>query len=134
MTKLTGRMLMIQGFSNVSTYLEGLWRGIFERGHEAARELARTIGERDLAGLRGLFVDDEPRIEIDPGQRFTARSLLDALGQGASLEVEAPISAGYFTAFRCSLTAFGARRRGVGLLEFDPHTRVCTEARLFLEG
>ncbi|WP_170319469.1 nuclear transport factor 2 family protein [Polyangium spumosum] len=133
MTQLTGRMLAIQGFSSVSTYLEGLWRGIFERGHEAARELARGIGERDLAGLRGLFVDDEPRIEIDPGERFSSHGLLNALGQGASLEVDAPISAGFFTAFRCSLTALGSRRRGIGLLEFDPHTRSCAEARLFLE-
>lgn len=133
MTGLTARMLRIQGFSNVSTYLEGLWRGIFERGHEAARELGRVIGERDLAGLRALFADDEPRIELDLGERFSPRSLLEGLGQGASLEVDAPISAGYFTAFRCTLTARGARRSGVGLLEFDAHTRLCTEARLFLE-
>ncbi|MDC3953417.1 nuclear transport factor 2 family protein [Polyangium jinanense] len=133
MTGLTARMLRIQGFSNVSTYLEGLWRGIFERGHATVEELARTIGERDLAGLRGLFTDDEPRIEIDPGKRYTPRSLFDALGPGASLEVEAPISAGFFTGFRCTLMAHGARRSGIGLLEFDPHTRSCTSARLYLE-
>ncbi|MDI1430075.1 nuclear transport factor 2 family protein [Polyangium sorediatum] len=132
MTGLTARMLRIQGFSNVSTYLEGLWRGMFERGHAAAEEFARAIRERDLAGLRGLFADDEPRIEIEPGKRHSPRSVFDALGPGASLEVEAPISAGFFTAFRCTLTAHGARRSGVGLFEFDPHTRFCTSARLYL--
>ncbi|MDI1443629.1 nuclear transport factor 2 family protein [Polyangium sp. 6x1] len=132
MTGLTARMLRIQGFSNVSTYLEGLWRGMFERGHAAAEELARAIGERDLAAMRGLFPDDAPRIELDPGERHSPRGLLDALGPGASLEVEAPISAGFFTAFRCTVTAHGAPRSGVGLLEFDPRTRFCTSARLYL--
>ncbi len=131
MTALTTRMLRIQGFANVSTYLEGLWRGIFERGHEAVRELGRAVSERDLAGLRALFADDEPRIEIDPGKRLSCRNLLESFGPGASLEVSAPISAGFFTAFRCTLVTRGAPRSGVGLLAFDSQ-RFCTSARLFL--
>jgi hypothetical protein len=132
MTALTGRMLGIQGVSSVATYLEGLWRGIFDRGHEAARALATAIAERDEPALRAIFSGDAA-IEFEPGERIVPGQLMAALGAGAGLEVEAPLSAGFFTAFRCVLSSARGTRRGVGIFEFDPSTRLIVAARFFTE-
>jgi len=132
MTSLTARMVQIQGASSVSTYLEGLWRGIFDRGHEAARSLATAIAERDEAALRAIFAGDGA-IELEPGEKIAPARLLSALGPGAELAVEAPLSSGFFTGFRVTLVRGGAKKSGVALLEFDPHTRLCASARFFIE-
>jgi hypothetical protein len=130
MTKLFARMIKVMGPSWVGGYLAALWDGVGGRGPRALERLARGIAERDVAGIVDAFVDDAATVKLGKAEA-TARTLLGLFPPGSQLRVEAPVAAGWRTAFRFSREGGGERLAGLGLAEFEPGTARMTRLRLF---
>jgi hypothetical protein len=129
MTLLFGRMLRVMGLSWVAGYLASLWNGIGGRGPRVLGELANAIAARDAGAVTALFADDAAAVELG-AVRATAGTLLGALPAGSRLRVEAPVAAGWATAFRFAIEG-PAPAEGLGLIEFAPDTRRIRRARFF---
>lgn len=130
MTKLFARMLRVMGPAWVGGYLSALWDGVGGRGPRALARLAEAIAERDVGGVVEAFVDDRAVVELGT-QAATARTVFELFPVGARLTVEAPLSAGWRTAFRFAREQGEARVAGLGLAEFEPGTSRIARLRLF---
>jgi hypothetical protein len=130
MTKLFARMIKVMGPAWVGGYLSALWDGIGGRGPRVLARLGRAIGERDVPGIVDLFVDDQATAHLGRAEA-TARTLLGLFPPGSQLSFEAPVSAGWRTAFRFTRAGGAEPVAGLGLAEFAPGSTRLARLRLF---
>lgn len=131
----TGLMFRIQGLRHMVAYSRGLITGIFGAGAQAASLLARAVGEGSEASAAGLCTPDVmvdfPAGAAPLGLGAWLVAIRARFGEGATMTLDRPLSAGFLTGFRYALAGAGGRSGGVAFLEFDPATKKINRARFF---
>lgn len=138
MNLVTVRMLRCQGVGGVVNYMRGMFQGIFGRGVAAVGRLAEALNHRDAQGLGQLFVEHDAVVEwpVAGGggrQQLGPGALLEQLPKGARFAIERPLSAGWVTA--CRFTVSGAdvqRQTGIAYFHFDQASERISRARFFV--
>lgn len=134
MNLVTYRMLRCQGVGGVVNYMRGMFQGIFGRGVAAVGKLAEALNHRDAQGLGELFVEHDAVVEWPVGSKqLGPGDLLAQLPKGARLAIERPLSAGWVTA--CRFTVSGAdvqSQTGIAYFHFDQASERISRARFFV--
>ncbi len=135
---ITAGMLRNQGMGFLFAYSRGLL-GIGAAGQRAVVRLANALTQHSEAVL-GKLISEDATFEHPVGapdssgqlrQPLTPKALLDTFPMDGEMQVEQPISAGRFTAFRYTIHSASQPSRGIGFCRFAPARTKIAELRLF---
>lgn len=126
LTAVSLHMFRVQAMGGMLGYSQGLVDGIFGDGPPAISQLVDALNERrdrDLGAVQLVWA---------PSREDSLARFLETLGEGTTLSIDAPTSAGWLTAFRFTLTGPAAPSTGgFAFARFDPATRTIVEVRFY---
>ncbi|MBI5491226.1 MAG: nuclear transport factor 2 family protein [Deltaproteobacteria bacterium] len=134
MTRLSVRMLRIQGLAGTLGYSRGMLSGIGRPGRDAVEALASAVAARDEGALGALFVGSGVEVEHPvggPAGSSPPARWLQSLPAGTRLCAADVTPAGWSLSFRFELAARARREHGLAFLRFDRASGRIASARFF---